>query len=441
VTTGTIGNDNQVDRTNRLLRWAAIPALVYAAVMLAGLAIQPTAPGIFASGTSLTGRWLSGLNGIFTIGVALFVMRRVPDNACGPLLLFWGVGVLGWSQPLDWGNPVLTTVMSMAYLFFLFGVSFSALICLLFVFPTGHIVPRRMTGPLILGVAGLLLLSTLPLLALDPLQEIGPGAPANPFFSPFLAQYADQLQIAVLIPALLMMLAAVISLAWRYRHAAYRERQQIKFMVFGFAVLVVMALARTTLGGASVNWGSRFEQLSAIFSYMAWQAFPAIIIAFTIARYKLWDIDLVIRRTVSYAILTGLLALIYFGSIIVLQRLLAPFTGDSTLATILSTLLIAALFLPLRRRIQTIIDRRFYRRKYDAAKVLEGFAATARDETDLDRLTAELLRVIQETMEPESASIWLRPVDDNGPRTTDKSSQWREADGRMRSSHPQMLTE
>lgn len=148
---------------------------------------------------------------------------------------------------------------------------------------------------------------------------------------------------------------------------------------------------------------------------MAWQALPGVILAVTIARYKLWDIDLVIRRTVSYAILTGLLLLVYFGSIIVLQRLVTPLTGNSTPATVLSTLLIAALFLPLRHRVQAWIDRRFYRRKYNAAQVLQGFAATARDETDLDRLTAELVRVIQETMEPEHVSVWLRPASDERP--------------------------
>jgi hypothetical protein len=130
-----------------------------------------------------------------------------------------------------------------------------------------------------------------------------------------------------------------------------------------------------------------------------------------VMRYRLFDIDVIIRKTTSYAILTALLALVYFGSVIILQRLLAPLTGDSTPVIALSTLLIAALFLPLRRRVQATIDRRFFRRKYDAEKVLEQFAATVRDETDLDALTAELLRVIQETMEPESISLWLRPVE------------------------------
>ena len=130
-----------------------------------------------------------------------------------------------------------------------------------------------------------------------------------------------------------------------------------------------------------------------------------------VMRYRLFDIDVIIRKTTSYAILTAVLALVYFGSVVVLQRLLSPLTGDSDAAVVLSTLLIAALFLPLRRRVQATIDRRFFRRKYDAEQVLARFAATARDETDLDALTAELLRVIQETMEPESVGIWLRPAD------------------------------
>ena len=114
--------------------------------------------------------------------------------------------------------------------------------------------------------------------------------------------------------------------------------------------------------------------------------------------------------------LTALLGLVYFGSVVVFQRLLAPLTGESTAAVVLSTLLIAALFLPLRRRVQDTIDRRFFRRKYDAQKTLEAFAATVRNETDLDALTAELVRVIQETMEPENVTVWLREPTADGPR-------------------------
>ncbi|HJZ50303.1 MAG TPA: hypothetical protein VKE41_24200 [Roseiflexaceae bacterium] len=127
-----------------------------------------------------------------------------------------------------------------------------------------------------------------------------------------------------------------------------------------------------------------------------------------ITRYRLFDIEIIIRRTLVYSILTLTLGLVYLGCIVVLQQLVVPVLGASELAIVASTLAIAALFNPLRKRIQTLIDKRFYRRKYDAAKVLAAFGATARDETDLERLTGEMLRVVDETMQPEFVGLWLR---------------------------------
>jgi hypothetical protein len=137
--------------------------------------------------------------------------------------------------------------------------------------------------------------------------------------------------------------------------------------------------------------------------------FP-LVIGLAVFKYRLYDIDVVIRKTLLYAVLTALLALIYFGVVIVLQRLFSRLAGveQSTLAVVISTLAIAALFTPLRRRIQDAIDRRFYRKKYNAQQVLAQFAQTARDETDLDALLAELVRVVDETLQPEHVSIWLK---------------------------------
>jgi hypothetical protein len=129
-----------------------------------------------------------------------------------------------------------------------------------------------------------------------------------------------------------------------------------------------------------------------------------------ILRYRLWDIDILIRRTLVYAVLTALLALGYLGSILALQSIVGVFAGqDNTpLVTVLSTLLIAALFVPLRRRVQAVIDQRFYRRKYDAARTLAAFGAALRDETNLEQLSAHLTAVVDETMQPQSLGLWLK---------------------------------
>jgi hypothetical protein len=209
----------------------------------------------------------------------------------------------------------------------------------------------------------------------------------------------------------LLALAVVCAVALfvRYRRANETEREQIKWLLYAcalFLVVYVGGFANALGGKASVGgyiWGVFFG-LSVI-------ALPTAI-GIAILRYRLYDIDVVINRTLVYGSLTAALALTYFGGVATTQAIFRALTGQEQqpqLAIVVSTLVIAALFTPFRRRIQRFIDRRFYRRKYDAAKTLASFSSRLREETDLDSLSDEVLGVVRETMQPKHASLWLRP--------------------------------
>ncbi len=215
---------------------------------------------------------------------------------------------------------------------------------------------------------------------------------------------------------------SAISLVFRYRRASGVERQQLKWFAFAAVLagsflvgqqLIWLAalLIAYSLGGELLSLNRSLENLLEVAVNVS--LYTAVGIA--ILRYRLYDIDIIVNRTLVYGSLTVSLALVYFGGVLSLQGLLRALTGQgSQLAIVASTLAIAALFGPLRRRIQNAIDRRFYRRKYDAAKTLEGFSAKLRDETDLDELNSDLVRVVRETVQPEHVSLWLRP--DTNPK-------------------------
>jgi low affinity Fe/Cu permease len=210
------------------------------------------------------------------------------------------------------------------------------------------------------------------------------------------------------------------SQGYRYfRRSDAVQRQQTKWVFFALGLVVltgvwaIVNLALTGLGPPDPQltvddlW---FSLISTTLFSLSLSALP-ISIGIAILRYRLWDIDVIIRKTLVYSVLTVLLALVYFGIVVLLQALFGRLAGveQSTLAVVISTLAIAALFTPLRRRIQDAIDRRFFRKKYNAQQVLAQFAVTARDETDLDALLAELVRVVDETLQPEHVSVWLTP--------------------------------
>jgi hypothetical protein len=206
----------------------------------------------------------------------------------------------------------------------------------------------------------------------------------------------------------LLTAAATLAVFLRLRRAIGVERQQIKWFAYA-AVATVSAGILAYIIPRVVETPLWFERVGFALNIAFIPAIP-IAIGIAILRYRLYDIDILINRTLVYGSLTAMLVALYFVGIVVLQRFFVLLTGQqSTLAVVASTLLIAALFSPMRRRIQSFIDRGFYRRKYDAAKTLEVFSAKLRDETDLDALSEDLVGVVRETMQPAHVSLWLRP--------------------------------
>ena len=237
----------------------------------------------------------------------------------------------------------------------------------------------------------------------------------NPFGLPFtaspgLTRLAQGLNSLVLLGGVVI---AQLSLVARWRRSDGATRQQLKvfafFLVTIGTVFMLFELAGQLLHPAIDLYALFNGWLYLVLLVLLWAGYP-FAIGMAVLKYRMYDVDVVIRKTLVYTVLTALLALIYFGVVIVLQGLFSRLAGvqESTLAVVVSTLAIAALFTPLRRRIQDVIDRRFYRKKYNAQQVLAQFALTARDETDLDALLAELVRVVDETLQPEHVSVWLK---------------------------------
>jgi hypothetical protein len=287
---------------------------------------------------------------------------------------------------------------------------FGLIVILLLLFPNGRLPSNRWRWFAWFSVALTLLAAILavisPDVGLDVLRPSGGGhiSFANPLGVEGLPNIFRLVQTLVL--ALGPVAAASVVVG--RRKARGIERQQIKWLLYAGTIFFVGNILKNTvfspLGG--VSWGLWVGYLLVAVGGLG----GPIAIGIAILRYRLYEIDTLINRTLVYGSLTATLVALYFVGIVVLQRLFVALTGEkSTLAVVASTLVIAALFTPLRRRIQSFIDRRFYRRKYDARKTLEAFSAQLRDETDLNALSDDLVGVVRETMQPVHVSLWLRP--------------------------------
>jgi hypothetical protein len=303
--------------------------------------------------------------------------------------------LIGTSAVVNADDALLRVFPSFSIYHGLLVILSTALIHILFIFPDGDFVPNWSRYYTIFGVTLLLIFF------------IQTGARSNYSYTPGLWQWVGN---AYVVSSLLL---GALAQMYRFRNiSGPTERQQTKWVVFGVASMVAGIttwILVIEIFPLSPGVGRIFVNLLlvAMVSFFNW-VFP-ITVSLAILRYRLWDIDILIRRTLQYTLLTAILALVYFGSVILLQSLVENLTGEqSPLVIVLSTLAIAALFNPLRHRVQDFIDKRFYRSRYNAEHTLLRFAAMTRNEVDLYRLSSTVVEVVEETLQPERLSLWIR---------------------------------
>jgi hypothetical protein len=396
--------------------WAL--TLVLTALSLLLLALIRSEPNVH-----LYDFWAESTLGALTFStVGAFVASRRSENPIGWIFcaigLYAGIGhfagqyaiyaILARPDGLP-GGPALGWFHNWSYV-----PAIGLLVFLFLLFPDGRLVSGRWRWFAWFTVVVLTVTTIWEALRPGTLPGLGPiRNPLGMEMASGTLESALNLVTGVLMAAVGLIAAASVFV--RLRRAEGVERQQIKWFAYAAAVFVlslILSMGEATYKLVSAPW----------FTWVGWALTLASILGTSVAvgvavlKYRLYEIDTLINRTLVYGSLTAILVALYFGGIVVLQRLFVLLTGQqSTIAVVASTLMIAALFSPLRRRIQSFIDRRFYRSKYDARKTLESFALKLRDETDLDALSGDLVGVVRETMQPAHVSLWLRP------HTTSKS--------------------
>jgi hypothetical protein len=382
--------------------WAMTFALVIGGLIL-GVANRPEAP--------LYEYWFEStlIDPTFATLGALIVSRR-PGNVIGWIFCAAGLGggiqflcgqyatVALLASDTGFAGGAVAAWLSMVMQFSVVAAG----LFLILLFPTGTLLSSRWRA--VAWIAGTAAAAALVSMSLRPGQNESLPFAQNPFGIEGAASTLGFIEAVGGWIFLLSFIAGIVSLILRFLRSRGEERLQLKWFVYA-----------ATLGFVAILFGSVLapSALDELIGTLVWTLAPLglpISAGIAILKYRLYEIDIIINRTLVYGALTAALIALYFVAIVVLQRVFVVFTGQqSTLAVVASTLLIAALFNPLRRRIQSFIDRSFYRKKYDARRTLEAFSAKLRDETDLSTLSNDLVGVVRETMQPAHVSLWLRP--------------------------------
>jgi len=370
----------------------AVPFLINTVDILLNL----QAPALDSS-TDPVMRLLMGLLAApLTLAIAVLCIRRAPGNLIGWMLVSFGYGI----SVQVMRNNLLPLGLEMVIANFLIGVFWFAFLLIPLYFPDGQLYPLRANrwgNPLV----SLLIISSVAISTIsNPQYTWGSGVNQVSVPNPLLV--IDWNYTVVTIPMMVsLIVVGIIVVILRYRGSRELEHLQLRWLLFGVLLQGIITIL--------TFWApSEIDRISTWFSSLYNLIIP-LSIGIAVLRYRLYDIDLIIRRTLQYGLLTVLLGLVYFGMVVLLEQAFRAITGqESPLAVVLSTLAIAALFHPLRKRLQVIIDRRFYRQKYDAARALEEFNAVARQEVELERLSSQMVGVVKQTVSPEEVWIWIK---------------------------------
>jgi hypothetical protein len=347
-----------------------------------------------------------------SVGALVAVSR--PRNPIGWIFLVIGFSNSMWAPAFEFATRVSETLPASAGAVPLAGwlaliadsvatFGWYMITLAILTFPNGHLLSRRWRRVAVAAIV-LMVVETLAAM-LTPGPRGSLPATVNPIGVESLREVIAFWRGYFAMPLYLIVLAACsISLIVRFWRARGDERQQIKWVAYA-AVLVAVGLSAHGINVALNYPVPAWISLAIFLVYYVW--FP-ISLGIAILKFRLYNIDVIINRTLVYGLLTGTLIAIYAGTVVLLQSILNPVMGQGNeLSIVISTLAIAALFTPLRRRIQAFIDKRFYRRKYDAALTLQTFSTALRDEVDLEKLTAQLVRVVNDTVQPSHVSLWL----------------------------------
>jgi hypothetical protein len=383
-------------------RLARALAALSLALLASGYVLSATSGDVIRFGADVL---ISAIAIVFSV-VGVLIASRQPGNAIGWVFLAAALatglaGLAGgyadyWLEGGEGGDVLGQTAAWYATLswvpFVLVPPTF-----LLLLFPDGRLLSRRwrpVAWCAAGGIAGTFLTTGLRPGPLEDFPEL-----ANPYAvtSPLL----DPLAVVAALLVVIGLFGSAASLMLRFHRAQGRQRQQIKWLALAGAVAAVKV---PIAAGGSELWGPDVQNIAIMISVLGLPIAAGI----AIVRHRLYDIDVVINRALVYGALTATLAGAYLATVLVLQLALSGVTAESDLAIAGSTLAVAALFRPARRRIQALVDRRFYRRRYDAARTLEGFGARLREQVELDALRAELCGAVEETVQPAHVSLWLR---------------------------------